>query len=273
MKEYVENYKKYIIAWIIITVLLGLARVYVTHTEQKKILPNERYIEIDGKVLDYDKFNTWESDEKYRSSICKMNAEHVMYIGDGQELPANFFELFPKAKEVSIRNCFVSNLEISNAKNLTDLELNNCTIAEGVQLASSKVKSLTLDYSKLGKMDINLPQLSSLVINYNDITEDIINNFAGCSNIDRLSLKWSTLDSISILGSVKNISCLNLMHAKVTDYSNLSMFNHLNEIYLDMRVNRSYVDFMHTHFKNGDMYTKAYFLGKKYNFNKEDKNM
>ena len=97
-----------------------------------------------------------------------------------------------------------------------------------------------------------------------DLTQPFLDSFDSCTNIERISLIGSTLDSIELLDQFKNISALRLLKTETTGYDKLNKFSQLNEVYLDDWVDRKNINFMYSHFKNGDMTTRAYFINKKY---------
>lgn len=253
-----------------ICIVLIICNIYIA-TDNVEEIPDQKYVEINGKPYNYDAFNLYLSGQM-DSEECKVpdvgKVKSLIYIGTGDEVNRRIFYIFPNVKRMRVSNCIVNDVSIQkNSSNLIELELSKCVINNGVRLESSSVKELCLDYSKVSGLYVDLPQLNVLIMNYMNLTQQFLDSFNSCTNVERVSLVGSTLDSIEMLDHFQNISALRLTKTKTTGYDKLSRFSRLNEIYLDDWVDRKNIDFMYTHFKNGDMQTRAYFIEKKYKLN------
>ena len=254
--------------FIILTILLICSRYYNGQDEEQ--FPKNSYVEINGKRCDFDEFNSFLAGNEYFHEFAfhVEDVKKVLYIGNGNQVGQEIFSTFPNARFIRLRKCIIEDARIGvGLQNLRQLDLSKCTIKDGVSFDSESLKVLTLDFAKVGDIDVNLPRLTSLVVNYNDITEDLIAEFAGCKKIDRISLIGSDLDSIEMLEGFNDISCLRLLKTKTSGYEKLNLFSELNEIYLDHEVDRSNIDFMYGNLKNGDIETRAYFVKKRYGLN------
>ena len=274
MKTKRNDFKKLCIQWGVlfsilfcICIILMLCNMYIMPNNDKKI-PTQKYVEINGKAYNYNTFNLYlssqsSSDEK--DIVDAKKVKSLIYIGEGNEVNDKIFGLFPNVKCMRISNCTITDAPLpENLSNLMDLELSNCVINNNVTLQSYSIKELTLDHSEVSKLRVDLPQLKVLIMNYMDLTQPFLDSFDSCTNIERISLIGSTLDSIELLDQFKNISALRLLKTETTGYDKLNKFSQLNEVYLDDWVDRKNINFMYSHFKNGDMTTRAYFINKKY---------
>lgn len=269
-----KDIKKLIIQWatlfsvfFCICIALLLCNMYIVKNDVKEI-PNQKYVEINGKPYDYNAFNLYLSDQvnSEESKIPNIGkVKSLIYVGEGNEIDNRIFRLFPNIKCMRIRNCIINDLSIKNdLKNLIELEFSNCVVNDRLSLQSSSIEKLTLDYSEVSGLCVNLPQLRELIVNHMNLTQSFLDSFNSCTNIKRISLIGSTLDSIEMLNNFKNVSTLELLKTTTTGFDKLNEFPQLNEVYLDDWVNRKNIDFMYTHFKNGDMKTRTYFIKKKY---------
>lgn len=274
MKTKRNDFKKLCIQWGVlfsilfcICIILMLCNMYIMPNNDKKI-PTQKYVEINGKAYNYNTFNLYLSGQSSSDENDIVDAKKVkslIYIGEGNEVNDKIFGLFPNVKCMRISNCTITDVPLpENLSNLMDLELSNCVINNNVTLQSYSIKELTLDHSEVSKLRVDLPQLKVLIMNYMDLTQPFLDSFDSCTNIERISLIGSTLDSIELLDQFKNISALRLLKTETTGYDKLNKFSQLNEVYLDDWVDRKNINFMYSHFKNGDMTTRAYFINKKY---------
>lgn len=263
------------VVFLFIVVFLIITCLYVGSKYSNKEMKDdsqlkENYVIIDKKEYDFEKFNLFlngsRSVSKDLGFDCK-DVRNIIYVGDGRKLNPSIFYIFPNAEYITICKCDIENIEIgSTLKILKELGLKKCVIKD-VGIYSDSLKALTLDFSKIEDIDIRLPQLTSLVINYNIITEKLLSEFNGCKNVKRMSFIGSQLPNIEMLENFKNISCLRLQKTKTKGFDKLEMFTDLNEIYIDKSVDRSNIDFMYDNFKNGDIETKAYFSIKRHELN------
>ena len=239
--------------------------------DSKSKVHKNNYVEINGKEYDLEEFNEVIYGERLfdKSIVPDVNkVKRLIYIGNKDLLNSKIFDLFPNIEYISINNCIISDVNLEDKlKHLNELELNGCEILNGTKISSVNIEILTLECSEIGEIIVDLPNLKSLVLNYVDITENLIYDFGNCKKIDRLSIVGSTLENIEMLVAFKNISCLRMFKAKTSGYEKLKIFTNLNEIYLDENIDRNNIDFMYTNFKNGDMFTRAYFIKKRHNLN------
>lgn len=274
MKTKRNDFKRLCIQWGVlfsilfcICIILMLCNMYIMPNNDKKI-PTQKYVEINGKAYNYNTFNLYLSGQSSSDENDIVDAQKVkslIYIGEGNEVNDKIFGLFPNVKCMRISNCTITDAPLpENLSNLMDLELSNCVINNNVTLQSYSIKELTLAHSEVSKLRVDLPQLKVLIMNYMDLTQPFLDSFDSCTNIERISLIGSTLDSIELLDQFKNISALRLLKTETTGYDKLNKFSQLNEVYLDDWVDRKNINFMYSHFKNGDMTTRAYFINKKY---------
>lgn len=265
---------KLIFLFFIIFITVTALYIFSECNNKEKIDDNaavkENYIIIDKKKYDYNNFNSFLLGDENTNDELNFNVEEVkevLYVGDGGKINPSIFSVFPNVEHIIVRKCILENIEIGmELESLKELELKKCVI-KGIYIYSDSLEVLTLDYSKIEDIKVKLPGLMSLVINYNNITEELLAEFSNCKNIRRMSFIGSQLPDIQMLNSFRKVSCLRLQEAKTSGFDKLKCFIDLNEIYLDKNVDRSNIDFMYDNFKNGDIDTRAYFAKKRHNLN------
>lgn len=230
--------------------------------------PTEKYVEIDGISYDYDVFNLYVSkgvESGELQTIDTQKVKEVIYIGNKNELNPNLICMFPDIRKIKISNCVIDELPVmDDLDNLKVLEISNCNIKDDVNIQAYSVKELTLDFSRVSTIQVKLPNVKVLILNYMDLPPNLIDSFDACKKVERISLIGSRLDSIELLIRFKDVTALRLLKTETSGFDKLSELKNLNEIYLDDEVDRENVDFMCNNFKNGDMKTRAYFIEKRY---------
>ena len=119
-----------------------------------------------------------------------------------------------------------------------------------LELRSDDITDLKLD---------NLPSLTEANFDKTLITD--IDGMLGITSIEKLVLTFTPLSDINGISSLNNLKEIRLQGTEVTDLDELSEIDSFNSIYLDKWFDRSRIEFLRDHFREGDIYTKIYFLG------------
>ncbi len=151
-----------------------------------------------------------------------------------------FIDNYPDLEVMYLRETGASGkITVKDMPNLTKLELRNDDVTE-VELE-------------------NLPLLFE--VNYDRLQITDIEGTLDIPTIEKLVLTFTPLTNIDGISRLENLKEIRLQGTEVTDLSELAEIEGFNSIYLDKWFDRSKIEFLRDHFREGDIYTKMYFLG------------
>ena len=173
---------------------------------------------------------------------------------------------------------------LSTKPEIIDLQIRDSQIAGKVMLNSCpKLEILSLSDNQVSSVSIDADQLKELYLSGNDISEingrlnsieilyikdnrlHSIEPLLKYSKLKELYIDGNDITTINNISELTNLEALSLTKTVITDISELEQLPAFNSIYLNESFDRSKIDFMQNNFKNGDTYTKEYFLKKKDN--------
>ncbi|MGI6177662.1 MAG: leucine-rich repeat domain-containing protein [Eubacterium sp.] len=191
--------------------------------------------------------------------------------------------------EITIKELNISGNEVIDLPKLFDscgklekLTANECQITGSVVCYSESITELSLvknaitnfggSFDKLEKLSLNSNRIISMAADLPSILEINLNNNYGFVSIESLlkyvtlnTLKFSNdpIDSIDGISALKNLNSIDLTGTKVTDVTELEKIETFNSIFLDPDFDRTQIDFLIGNFRDGDIETKRYLIGKK----------
>ena len=83
-------------------------------------------------------------------------------------------------------------------------------------------------------------------------------------SLEILDISYCTINDITELKNMTSLKSLHMLYTPIDDLSPLYHLPNFCEIYLDNDFDRSKVDFMIDHFRDGDDLTKEYIIRKRY---------
>ena len=157
-------------------------------------------------------------------------------VNDVQRLIDNY----PDLEILMLRDTSASGkIEVKHMPNLTKLEIRSDNVTELELEDLPLLTEINLDHTKITDLEgiLDIPSLEKLILTFTDLT-----------NIDGIS-------------RLENLTEIRLQGTAVTELSELEQIEGFNSIYLDKLFDRSKIEFLRDHFREGDIYTKIYFLG------------
>lgn len=194
------------------------------------------------KILDLssNKINNLSTSKPYKNyqniEILSLNNNHISYM-DMDTIGLS------KLKEINMQEC-----------NLTgNVDLGTLNSVENVNLNNNSIESISGD----------IPNVKKLLINNNNISD--LNFLLKYTTLIELEISDNSLTTISPIIDLKNLRRLDIRSNDIATVRGIEALNNLEAIYMDKNVDRKEIDFMKNSWKNGDIYTKQYFLKEKYN--------
>ncbi len=160
-------------------------------------------------------------------------------------------------------NSVFSGMKQLNILNLTSNKLTTASPLSGMD----SLYEYSLEGNALTKItDLGgLPALEKLSVASNCLTD--VSFAARYPWMIELSISLNNISSLEPLWKNTSLECLKMQYTKIEDVSVLKALGPtFNAIYVDAQFDRSKLDFMKGHFRNGDLLTKKYILGSKYGF-------
>ena len=162
-------------------------------------------------------------------------------------------------------NRIISIDPLGDIENLVYLYAGSNKLSETPQLSDmSALKVLDLSnnaFQKLDKMG-DFPSLQELNIYRNHL--ESLEVLEGCPNLMKLNLSYNDFHSLDGILQCEKLEYLDIRSTEIEDVKMLKELPEFNSIYMDEGVDRSQLDFMIGHFRNGDIKTKQYLLQKQY---------
>ncbi len=151
-----------------------------------------------------------------------------------------FIDNYPDLEVLLLRDTSASGkLVFKDMPNLTRLEIRSDNVTE-VELE-------------------NLPLLKE--VNFDRLPISDIDSLLDVTSIEKLVLTYTAITDIDGISKLENLKEIRLQGTAVTELSELEELEDFNAIYLDKWFDRSKIEFLRDHFREGDIYTKIYFLG------------
>ena len=175
-------------------------------------------------------------------NVRKITIKNNKKIKDFSELVK-----FEKLKELTITNCNMT--DISILEQIPNLQI--------VNLSGNKIVEIS------GKM--NLKTVKELNISNNKIKNlDFLTSFP---NLTKLNISTNNLSEVYGISVCENLQYVNFLNNSIKDGEELIKLKKLHTIYIDEEFDRTQLDFLEGNFRNADVQTKKYLLGKQYDLN------
>lgn len=209
---------------------------------------DEIYIPVNLKVLDCSNNKITTLSTSHNSDNYSKLEKLVLDNNPVVEMKMDLFD-FTNMKELSMKECKLSgNIDLGNLPNLEILYLNNNTI---------------------NAISGYMPKILTLNIDGNSLKD--IESLAPYTTLKELHVEDNLLTSVAQFTQFPLLEVLYIRDNEISNVKELEDLKKLNSIYLDKEIDRKELDFMYDNWKNGDRYTKQYFLEKRYNLNEENK--
>lgn len=162
----------------------------------------------------------------------------------------------------------ITNGRIDDVQQLIDNYPNLETLILRDTSASGKI--VVKDMPNLGHLEIrsddvteveleNLPMLTEVNFDHLPITD--LEGILDIDSIQKLVLTYTDLKDINGISRLKNLQEIRLQGTVVDELDELAEIETFNSIYMDKGFDRSKIEFLRDNFREGDVYTKIYFLG------------
>ena len=166
--------------------------------------------------------------------------KNLQLTGAHVDDPQRLIDNYPDLEILYLRDCSATGtITVKDMPNLTTLELRNDNVTEVVFK--------------------NLPNLKE--VNFDRLMITDLEGILDTDSIEKLVLTFTPIENIDGISRLENLTEIRLQGTTVSDVSELETMEGFHSIYLDKDFDRSKIEFLRDHFREGDIYTKIYFLG------------